>query len=206
MDIFNTNPLTSEDWQNICRQNLAIQKQLTTNLFNNPYGMTPELSEIYIPVSIKAEHSFTCTTEKCFFEEVFQQGKSQLTQGKRIALIGKRGSGKTTRLQKIADFILEQKLGLPIWISWADLTQPTITQYIEEVWIKQTSPSLTIDELTQQKEQIWLLFDGWDEMISRLERHQISALLGEWMQAARVVVTCRLNVWEGDKNAWLFST
>ncbi|WP_254566995.1 hypothetical protein [Oscillatoria sp. HE19RPO] len=72
-----------------------------------------------------------------------------------IAIIGEPGSGKTTRLQKIADWILEQDLGLPIWVSLADLTQATITQYIKEIWLTQTK-SLTIDELIQHKERIWL--------------------------------------------------
>jgi HEAT repeat protein len=84
----------------------------------------------------------------------------------------------------------------------ADLTQSTITQYIEEIWLKQTGKSLTIDELTQQKHQIWLLLDGLDEMTSRVETRHVSALLGGWVQDARVVVTCRVNVWEADKNAF----
>jgi predicted NACHT family NTPase len=67
-------------------------------------------------------------------------------------------------------------------------------QYIEEIWLKQTGKSLTIDELTQQKERIWLLLDGLDEMTSRVEIRHVSTLLGGWVQDARVVVTCRVNV------------
>jgi predicted NACHT family NTPase len=84
----------------------------------------------------------------------------------------------------------------------ADLTQPTITQYIEDIWLKQTGQSLTIDALTQQKHQIWLLLDGLDEMTSKVEMRHVSALLGGWVQVARVVVTCRVNVWEADRNAF----
>ena len=46
-----------------------------------------------------------------------------MSQGRKIAIIGEPGSGKTTRLQKIADWILEQDLGLPIWINFADLSK-----------------------------------------------------------------------------------
>ncbi|MGB7709413.1 MAG: HEAT repeat domain-containing protein [Microcoleus sp.] len=180
--------------------------------------MTPQLDEIYVPLAIverklpkppsrnqpeeKEEEKLIPIAEERFFEDVLRQGKSQISQGRKIAIIGEPGSGKTTRLQKIADWILEQDLGLPIWISLADLTQPTITQYIEEIWLKQTGKSLTIDELTQQKHRIWLLLDGLDEMTSRVETRHVSALLGGWVQAARVVVTCRVNVWEADKNAF----
>jgi energy-coupling factor transporter ATP-binding protein EcfA2 len=218
IDILNPKSLTVEDWQEICRQNLAQQKQLTTNPFTNANGVTPQLDEIYVPLAIverkppkppsrnqqeeKEEEKLIPIAEECFFEEVLRQGKSEISQGRKIAIIGEPGSGKTTRLQKIADWILEQDLGLPIWISLADLTQPTITQYIEEIWLKQTGKSLTIEELTQQKHRIWLLLDGLDEMTSRVETRHVSALLGGWVQAARVVVTCRVNVWEADKNAF----
>ncbi len=180
--------------------------------------MTPQLDDIYVPLAIverkppkppsrnqpeeKEEEKLIPIAEERFFEDVLRQGKSQISQGRKIAIIGEPGSGKTTRLQKIADWILEQDLGWPIWVSLADLTQPTITQYIEEVWLKQIGKSLTIDELTQQKHQIWLLLDGLDEMTSRVETRHVSALLGGWVQAARVVVTCRVNVWEADKNAF----
>ncbi|VXD16848.1 NACHT domain-containing protein [Planktothrix paucivesiculata] len=218
IDILNPKSLTLEDWQEICRQNLAQQKQLTTNPFTNANGVTPQLDEIYVPLAIverkppklpsrnqpeeKEEEKLIPIAEECFFEDVLRQGKSEISQGRKIAIIGEPGSGKTTRLQKIADWILEQDLGLPIWISLADLTQPTITQYIEDIWLKQTGKSLTIEELTQQKERIWLLLDGLDEMTSRVETRHVSALLGGWVQGARVVVTCRVNVWEADKNAF----
>ncbi|MDQ2099199.1 MAG: HEAT repeat domain-containing protein [Tychonema bourrellyi B0820] len=204
------------NWQEICRQNLAEQKKFTTKEFQR-HGAELQLDEIYVPLAIverkppkppsknqqeeKEEEKLIPITEERFFEDVLRQGKSE-SQGRKIAIIGEPGSGKTTRLQKIADWILEQDLGLPIWISLADLTQPTITQYIEEIWLKQTGKSLNIDELTQQKERIWLLLDGLDEMTSKVETRHVSALLGGWVQAARVVVTCRVNVWEADKNAF----
>jgi predicted NACHT family NTPase len=217
------------NWQEICRQNLAQQKQLTTNLFTNAYGVTPQLDEIYVPLAIverkpskppsrdrseekeekekkekkeKEAEKLIPIAEERFFEDVLRQGQSEISQGRKIAIIGEPGAGKTTRLQKIADWILEQDLGLPIWVSLADLTQPTITQYIEDIWLKQTGQSLTIDALTQQKHLIWLLLDGLDEMTSKVEMRHVSALLGGWVQAARVVVTCRVNVWEADKNAF----
>ncbi len=205
------------DWREICGQMLAEQKQLTTNAFTNADGVNLQREEIYVPLAIverkppkpqprnpqeeKEEEKLIPIAEESFFEEVLRSGQSS-SQGRRIAVIGDPGSGKTTRLQKIADWILEQGLGLPLWVSLADLTQPTIAQYIEEFWLKQTGVSLTIEALTQQKDQIWLLLDGVDEMTSRVETRHVSALVGGWLQAVRVVVTCRVNVWEADKNAF----
>ncbi|AFY80902.1 NACHT domain-containing protein [Oscillatoria acuminata] len=215
-------PTALDKWQEICQQNLVLQKKLTTNHFTNAYGWTPQLDEIYVPLAIverqppkhlsrnqqeekeaeKEAEKLIPIAEKRFFEDVLRQGKSQISQGRKIAIIGEPGSGKTTRLQKIADWILEQDLGLPIWVSLADVTQATITQYIKEIWLNQTGKSLTIDELTQHKERIWLLLDGLDEMTSRVEMCHVSTLLGGWVQGARVVVTCRVNVWDADKNAF----
>jgi hypothetical protein len=221
INILNPKSLTLEDWQEICRQNLAQQKQLTTNPFTNAYGVTPKLDKVYVRLAIvehkspkppsrnqqeeekeQEEEKIIPITEEGFFEDVLRQGKSENSQGRKIAIIGEPGSGKTTRLQKIADWILKEDLGLPIWVSLADLTQPTITQYIEEIWLKQTGQNFTIDVLTEQKHRIWLLLDGLDEMTSRVENRHVSALLGGWVQDARVVVTCRVNVWEADKNAF----
>ncbi|MDB9519109.1 HEAT repeat domain-containing protein [Roseofilum reptotaenium CS-1145] len=117
-------------------------------------------------------------------------------------MIGEPGSGKTTRLQKIADWILEQNLGLPIWISFKELTQPTLDHQIEEIWLKQTGESLTVEALRQHEGQIWVLLDGWDEITSTVDTSHVSQLLGGWVGQTRVVVTCRVNVGEADKNAF----
>ena len=202
-------------------RNLSSKPRRTTEIHTKVfqrYGAELQRDEIYVPLAIvepktlqhtsrnqqeeKEKEKLIPIAEKSFFEDVLRQGKSDISQGRKIAIIGEPGSGKTTRLQKIADWILEQDLGLPIWVSLADLTQPTITQYIEEIWLKQTGKSLTIDELTQHKHRIWLLLDGLDEMTSKVELPHVFALLGGWVQAARVVVTCRVNVWEADQNAF----
>ena len=206
------------DWREICQRNLAQQKELTTNPFTNAYGIAPKLDKVYVPLAIverkppkpksenqpeeQEQETLIFITKNRFFEEVLRQGKSEISQGRKIAIIGEPGSGKTTRLQKIADWILEKDLGLPIWVSLADLSQATVYQYLEETWLKQTGENLTIDALKQEKKRIWLLLDGVDEMTSKIESRHVSALLGGWLQDARVVMTCRVNVWEADKNAF----
>jgi len=206
------------NWREICQRNLAQQKELTTNPFTNAYGIAPKLDKVYVPLAIverkppkpksenqpeeQEQETLIFITKNRFFEEVLRQGKSEISQGRKIAIIGEPGSGKTTRLQKIADWILEKDLGLPIWVSLADLSQATVYQYLQETWLKQTGENLTIDALKQEKKRIWLLLDGIDEMTSKIESRHVSALLGGWLQDARVVMTCRVNVWEADKNAF----
>ncbi|MEG3978333.1 NACHT domain-containing protein, partial [Microcoleus sp. herbarium8] len=208
------------NWEEICRQNLAQQQQLTTNLFTNANGMTPQLDGVYVPLAIverqkpkpqprnqqeekeKETEKLIPIAEERFFEDVLRQGKSDISQGRKIAIIGEPGAGKTTRLQKIADWILEQDLGLPIWIDLAELGEQNLCQYLEKVWLSRCQGEVTRGDLEAQINRVWLLLDGVDEMTHTQGMQQLAKdLLRTWVQAARVVVTCRVNVWEADKNA-----
>ncbi|MFB8796842.1 MAG: NACHT domain-containing protein [Microcoleus sp.] len=209
------------NWQEICRQNLAQQKQLTTNPFTNANGMTPQLDGVYVPLAIverqkpkpqprnqpeekeKETEKLIPIAEERFFEDVLRQGKSDISQGRKIAIIGEPGAGKTTRLQKIADWILEQELGLPIWIDLAELGAQSICEYLEKVWLSRCRGEVTRGDLEAQMSRVWLLLDGVDEMTHTQGMQQLGKdLLRTWVQAARVVVTCRVNVWEADQNAF----
>ncbi|MCT7952919.1 NACHT domain-containing protein [Ancylothrix sp. C2] len=214
-----TSPLKDEgiNWQGICRQNLALQKQLTTNPFTNAYGVTPQLDEIYVRLAIverkppkppsrnqpeEKEEELIPIAEERFFEDVLRQGKSQ-SQGRKIAIIGEPGSGKTTRLQKIAGRILEKDLGLPIWIDLADLENKNICKYLENEWLPKCKGGVKRSDLEPQISRAWLLLDGVDEMSHPHRMKELSEdLSSSWLQDARVVVTCRVNVWEADKNAF----
>ncbi|WP_293336684.1 HEAT repeat domain-containing protein [Microcoleus sp. CAWBG58] len=209
------------NWQEICRQNLALQKELTTNLFTNASGMTPQLDGVYVPLAIverqkpkpqprnqqeekeKETEKLIPIAEERFFEDVLRQGKSDISQGRKIAIIGEPGAGKTTRLQKIADWILEQDLGLPVWIDLAELGAQSICEHLEKVWLYGCPGGVTRGDLEPQMSRVWLLLDGVDEMADTQGMQQLGKdLLRTWVQAARVVVTCRVNVWEADKNAF----
>ncbi|MDY6805007.1 MAG: NACHT domain-containing protein, partial [Cyanobacteriota bacterium] len=144
-----------------------------------------------------------------FLEEVLQRGRGK-TDGRRIALIGEPGAGKTTLLQKIADWVEEEKLGLPLWISLADLASGGKLQdfdsYLLEGWLpKAVSEEGVQQDFRRQFElgRVWLLLDGADEVAaSGVETlGNIAKQLVGWVGKARVVLTCRLNVWQGDANA-----
>jgi len=216
-----TSKNNSLNWQAICRQNLAQQQQLTTNPFTNANGMTPQLDGVYVPLAIverqkpkpqpgnqkeekeKETEKLIPIAEERFFEDVLRQGKSDISQGRKIAIIGEPGAGKTTRLQKIADWILEQDLGLPVWIDLAELGERDICQFLENVWLRRCQGEVTRRDLEAQMSRVWLLLDGVDEMTHTQGMQQLAKdLLRSWVQAARVVVSCRVNVWEADKNAF----
>ncbi len=224
VEILHETPKPKEEtinWQEICRQNLALQKELTTNLFTNACGMTPQLDGVYVPLAIverqkpkpqprnqqeekeKETEKLIPIAEERFFEDVLRQGKSDISQGRKIAIIGEPGAGKTTRLQKIADWILEQELGLPIWIDLAELGDRDICQYLEKVWLSRCPGEVTRGDLETQINRVWLLLDGVDEMTHTQGMQQLGKdLLRSWVQDSRVVVTCRVNVWEADQNAF----
>lgn len=202
------------DWSGICRRMLQKHLDLTSNDHLPGGGSKPRLDRVYVPLALverqvvkenqrhegqgKEEEKLVQIEEDSFFEEVLRLGRGE-SQGRRIAIIGEPGSGKTTRLQKIADWILQQDLGLPIWISLAGLEQRKITQYLREAWLPE---NLSLEALQAEKQRIWLLLDGVDEMTTSIEKGHVSQLLDDWTQEVRVVVTCRLNVWEADKNAF----
>ncbi|NES05798.1 MAG: NACHT domain-containing protein, partial [Okeania sp. SIO2F4] len=158
-----------------------------------------------------------------FFEQVIQQGKSHKSQGRRIAIIGEPGAGKTTLLQKVAFEILNSG-GLPIWIDLADWqNSKTLEEYLLENWlkaalpiIKQISPTAVssirkIPEELQdnfvekfEDSKVWLLLDGVDEMAGKFG-NPLTILAQEikqgWVSQGRIILSCRLNIWDVEKNA-----
>jgi HEAT repeat protein/energy-coupling factor transporter ATP-binding protein EcfA2 len=148
-----------------------------------------------------------------FLNEVFLQGQSPKSQGKRIAIIGEPGAGKTTLLQQIARWIERTfPSAIVIWVSLADLKDKELEDYLETQWLRSLlRQSGGADVSTAMKEifgthlqqgQVWLLLDGLDEMqgnnpLSEIQR-QIQA--GGWLQQMRIVMTCRLNLWDGNRN------
>ncbi|MEH2420983.1 MAG: HEAT repeat domain-containing protein [Nostoc sp.] len=219
------------DWQEICGAMLEKHKRLTTNelLFADD-EMKFELKAIHVPLALVERNK----PKKCS-EDIFAEQGSQLykpsyeekqrfehqafleqiigdgvgkTQGHRIALIGEPGAGKTTQLQTIAFWILNSNLGLPIWISLADLQGKSVENYLLQDWLKN---ALEVVRVTEEQEKafvdlfknnrVWLLLDAADEMSSPQPLTEISQQLTGWVKNARVVLTCRVNVWEANANA-----
>jgi energy-coupling factor transporter ATP-binding protein EcfA2 len=153
-----------------------------------------------------------------FLLDILTDGKGK-QNGKRIAIIGEPGAGKTTLLRKIAVWVQENTEILPISISLADLPetnsqQQFLEQYLLDKWLPAALPYFSPEmvEVTEalktelkklcNQGRVWLLLDGVDEMPVQGEEPlwAISNQLKGWVGQARVVLTCRLNVWEANRN------
>lgn len=153
-----------------------------------------------------------------FLERVLQQGQSPKSQGKRIAIIGEPGAGKTTLLQQIAQWVSGHVEGaIAIWVSLADLRGQELEPYLLERWLQAVVRGLGQAEVSEQVKnafvnqfqqgRVWLLLDGVDEMqvssgnpLIEIERQ---VRMGGLLSQARIVLSCRLNLWDGDRHALL---
>ena len=153
---------------------------------------------------------------EAFLEQVLRQGQSPRSGGRRIAVIGEPGAGKTTLLQQIARWVSENIDGaIVIWVSLADLQGQELQDYLLERWLPAVVQQIgQAEALTQVKDafvaqvqqgRVWLLLDGVDKMqvssgnpLSEIERQ---ARLGGLLAQARIVLTCRLNLWDGSRHA-----
>ncbi|AFY84626.1 NACHT domain-containing protein [Oscillatoria acuminata] len=222
------------DWREVCET--MLNRRLSSNLLTANEDINFNLDDIHVPLALverrqgdkrpgetRAEEGSQLYEpieydEKQHFEhqqfldDILGKGEGK-TKGRQIAIIGEPGAGKTTQLQKIADWILEERPDLPIWISLADLQGRELGDYLLDTWLKQAIPPSRLSEQVRedflaQLEQgrVWLLLDGVDEMATEratagLPLQQIASQLKGWIASARVVLTCRVNVWEANLNA-----
>ncbi|WP_051044132.1 HEAT repeat domain-containing protein, partial [Baaleninema simplex] len=150
-----------------------------------------------------------------FLKQVLQQGQSPKSQGKRLAIIGEPGAGKTTLLQQISRWVSTQfPDSIAIWVSLTELQGDTLETYLENRWLQRVireaggadvSPADKQHFAAQfERGRVWLLLDGLDEMqvsgnpLSEIQRQMQE---GGWLQQAKILLTCRLNLWDGDRNA-----
>jgi hypothetical protein len=133
---------------------------------------------------------------------------------KRIVVIGEPGAGKTTLLQTIA----AQVEGFPIWVELSAIKkEQTLAQYLEDEWLKQVLPTIrehcpeVVPSLRNASKElresfaelfgsglVWLLLNGADEMATNFGQPLAwvsQQLQSSWVSQAKVVMTCRLNLW-----------
>ncbi|MBD2043644.1 HEAT repeat domain-containing protein [Microcoleus sp. FACHB-672] len=191
------------NWREICCKMLQLQRQLASNLL---------ISGIDIPIEDELGN-----IEGDFFNKILAKGQSRNSKGKRLKIIGEPGSGKTTQLLKIADWLLDDSPNdtatefvkpLPIWISLAQVKKP-LHQYLREDWLRKAAekldsvPPAWVEEFTQllKDGKVCLLLNGADEM-------GIADPLGtlaQWLRTplfknVPVVISCRLNIWGAAGN------
>ena len=205
-------------------------KKLTTESLTAGDGIRFEFDDIFVPLGVverqekpkrKQEdgspdrgselyaEKVTPISHDAFFEDVLLRCNTKISQGKRIAVIGEAGAGKTTQLQKIGSWLLEETEYIPVWISLTDLREKSLRDYLLEDWVRKASeemsaPQVWKDSLGEaiKSGKVWLLLDGVDEMtVSNPLSHLSSQLREGWLKDVRVVITCRVNVWDAGKNA-----
>ncbi|BCL35910.1 HEAT repeat domain-containing protein [Nostoc sp. MS1] len=173
-----------------------------------PQGdVSPEQgSELY------KETEITRTFEHdAFLEEVLKQQNTPKSQGRRIAIIGEPGAGKTTLLQQIADRVSREiSQSIVIWVSLADLQGKDLKSYLFETWLTQVAekkdkadvPKQLKDDLVTlfNQNHVWLLLDGLDEISASNPLEEIARQFREvgFIAQARIVMTCRVNLWDGN--------
>ncbi|MBE9197791.1 HEAT repeat domain-containing protein [Nodularia sp. LEGE 06071] len=225
-----TTPITdtSIDWRDICHKNLedaqlrhkATETGFEVNVYV-PLGLVErkqqqrrsehEQREQENPYALDKEVIVKTYEHDNFLQEVI--GQKPAGNHKHIAIIGEPGAGKTTLLSNIASFIKKDKSeDLPIFISLANLQGKTIEDYLLKIWLTQAMKLVEVvvtPEIEHQlierfrKGGVWLLLDGVDEMgeISPIQAlTKINQALKELPIEVRVVLTCRLNVWDTNVN------
>ena len=219
------------NWREVCQTRLDNQKRLLKNPltcgnqpdFYVPLGLvepkqkeeirhrcdvSPEEGSRFYQLS-ETQITKTYSQPNEFFEQVLRQGQSKNSHGRRLAITGEPGAGKTTLCYQIAKWILKQNLGVPILIRLADIGSKPLGQFLAEDWLRDAAGTLkaapleysTAFEELLKSGDVWLLLDGVDEMAVASPLAAINQQLAEgWTNKVRVVLTCRLNVWDADKN------
>jgi HEAT repeat protein/energy-coupling factor transporter ATP-binding protein EcfA2 len=206
------------NWRDLCReQNRKLRRPATEEEFELeifvPLGLMERKQQQRRPLNqemgmdqvygVEEKAEVTRKFEHQEFLSYIGLGGKQAENDKNVAIIGEPGAGKTTLLANLAQ-VIDENQGLPICISLGSLeTGQGLEAYVEQKWLKdalgvrQVSETVK-DELAEQFKQgdVWLLLDGLDEMQSSslIEREVRSG----YLQRARVILTCRVNVWDAN--------
>ncbi len=211
-----TNPLTSNQGVFLQVQDvyvpLGLVERKRQSQRHSQSDFSPDRgSELY------TETEITKTFEHDeFLNQVLKESNTPKSKGKRIAIIGEPGAGKTTLLQQIAHWISDKfEQSVVIWVSLADLQAPyLVEEYLFKTWLtaavmnkgKALATEKNQDDFVTQFHQgrVWLLLDGLDEMsTSGNPLTEIARQIrdGGAISQARIVLTCRVNLWDGSSNA-----
>ncbi|WP_256874954.1 HEAT repeat domain-containing protein [Nostoc sp. C052] len=209
-----TNPLTSTEGVTLQVDDVYVPLGLVERKKQSKRhdDIPPEQgSELY-----KEKEIIKTFEHDAFLEEVLKQKNTPKSQGKRIAIIGEPGAGKTTLLQQIANWVSREiHQSIVIWVSLADLRGQEIRPYLLETWLTQVAQKTGKAEASKQlkddfvalfkQNNVWLLLDGLDEM-SASSANPLSEIARQFREGglisqARIVLTCRVNLWDGNVNA-----
>jgi len=210
-----TNPLTRNDGIEFERDEIYVPLGLVERPKREKRrdDVSPEKgSQLYEPTEEEIKIFGKYELDAVCKQLLKQGGGQDQSQGQAIAaIIGEPGAGKSTLQQKIADWVFHNtEANVPIFVSLGAIGNKSLNQYLMEQWLQNAAQELDVapPEWKQafgqllKSGRVWLLLDGADEMAVDSPLGQIAAQLREgWAQNLRVVLTCRLNVWDAGKNA-----
>ncbi|MBE9128610.1 NACHT domain-containing protein [Coleofasciculus sp. LEGE 07092] len=217
----------SINWREVCgkvltrqREEQRLRRQVTERGFELnvyvPLGLVERKQQQRRRGDVPLEEVYQLTEEVItkeyyndkFLTEVIESGKSR-----RIAIIGEPGAGKTTLQEKIAVWIHDKNKGLPICIPLGGLQGKSLEDYLQQKWLKEALQFIEPEALGVERQafaslqkqfregKVWLLLDGVDEMAATSPMEALATIkeqLTDWLVEARVVLTCRLNVWDAN--------
>lgn len=209
-------------WSMLCReQNAKLQRPATeeeseSEIFvpcslDQEMGIEP-ISVVLGNVVLNEKNEKAEVTRKFEHQEFLihlDLGGKQAENTKNVAIIGEPGAGKTTLLAHLAQ-VIDENQGLAICISLGSLEAgKSLENHLEEKWLKNALEVRQVSETVKneladrvRQGDVWLLLDGLDEMqasspfeaLTRIEQEVRSG----YLQRARVVLTCRVNVWDAN--------
>ena len=214
------------DWRGICDKVLATQqlrRQATAQqyelniyvplgLMERPKTPNPRINPTGEESRSQQEPELQIVEtykDDAFFQKVITVNHTE--KRTHIAIIGEPGAGKTTLLGKLAEQLPKNSPDFPIGIRLADLRESTIKDYLVNNWLEKALehiepvPQSVTPEIIESLKQlfrqgkVWLLLDGVDEMAATSPVEALARIreqLTDWVGKARVVLTCRLNVWD----------
>ena len=148
-----------------------------------------------------------------FLENVLRRGDSPKSKGKRLVILGEPGAGKTTLLQQVSRWVAaEIEDAVVLWVSLADLAGRNLDDYLLEIWLRDTVRMAEKASVTETDKndfvgqfhqgRVWLFLDGADEMAASNPLFEIDKQIRNsgLLHKARILLTCRLNLWDAGSN------
>jgi NACHT domain len=164
----------------------------------------PQLDRGFDPSADRGSEFYRIETTPIEHDD-FLQAVIDQQPGEHIVILGEPGAGKTTLLTRVWQSLLEQMnseaLMIVAWVPLAALTNQGLAGYLEDVWLHKFCGDNKSSYWESFKELaaagwVYLLLDGADEMGGD-GLTKIQSILEQSWKKLRVVITCRLNLWDG---------